>query len=41
MMMMDNNNEQIADIIEKWIAKNVRKVLDDDHNHGHGHDGRD
>jgi pimeloyl-ACP methyl ester carboxylesterase len=39
MMMMDNNNEQIADIIEKWVAKNVRKALDDDHNHGH--DGRD
>lgn len=25
MMMMDNNNEQIADIIEKWIKKNVKK----------------
>lgn len=24
MMMMDNNNEQIADIIEKWIKKNVK-----------------
>jgi pimeloyl-ACP methyl ester carboxylesterase len=23
MMMMDNNNEQIADLIEKWIKKNV------------------
>jgi pimeloyl-ACP methyl ester carboxylesterase len=28
MMMMDNNNEQIADIIEKWISKNVRHVRD-------------
>jgi hypothetical protein len=24
MMMMDNNNEQIADIIEKWVKKNVK-----------------
>lgn len=28
MMMMDNNNEQIADIIEKWISRNVRNVRD-------------
>jgi pimeloyl-ACP methyl ester carboxylesterase len=28
MMMMDNNNEQIADIIEKWIKRNVRNVRD-------------
>jgi pimeloyl-ACP methyl ester carboxylesterase len=28
MMMMDNNNEQIADIIEKWISKNVKHVRD-------------
>jgi pimeloyl-ACP methyl ester carboxylesterase len=28
MMMMDNNNEKIADIIEKWISKNVRHVRD-------------
>jgi hypothetical protein len=26
--MMDNNNEQIADIIEKWIKRNVRNVRD-------------
>ena len=39
MFMQDNNNLQIADLIIKWIDKNVKKGRnDDDHGHGHGHD---
>jgi hypothetical protein len=47
MFMQDNNNLQIADLIIKWIDKNVKSRPgngghddhdDDDHGHGHGHD---
>jgi pimeloyl-ACP methyl ester carboxylesterase len=47
MMMMDKNNLKVADVILKWIDRNVKNKggrdgddhdHDDDHGHGHGHD---
>jgi hypothetical protein len=40
-MMMEFNNEKIADLLENWIRKNVKEPKshdhDDDDDHGHHH----
>ncbi len=37
MMMMDNNNEKIADIIEEWIKETVKDKPRPARHHGHHH----
>jgi pimeloyl-ACP methyl ester carboxylesterase len=37
MMMMDKNNIQVADVILKWISKNVKPDRQDDDDDHHGH----
>lgn len=44
MMMQDKNSNQIAELIFKWIDRNVDRKgggRDDDDDHGHGHDRND